>query len=87
MFIIAVYDVESKKDPKINKLFKQYLNWVQNSVFEGNIGIVDYREMLYKITKITSDFDSVIIYKFRNDKFMEREMIGKDKSNIWRNFI
>ena len=34
-YFIAVYDINVKRGPKMLKLFRRYLNWVQNSVFEG----------------------------------------------------
>ena len=37
MFIILVYDVGEKRVAKVLKKCRQYLYWVQNSVFEGEI--------------------------------------------------
>ncbi|WP_101494345.1 CRISPR-associated endonuclease Cas2 [Sulfobacillus thermosulfidooxidans] len=37
MFVILVYDAGVKRDPKILKTCRKYLNWIQNSVFEGEL--------------------------------------------------
>ena len=37
MFIILVYDIDVKRVGKVLKKCREYLNWVQNSVFEGEI--------------------------------------------------
>ena len=35
MYVIVVYDVGEKRVGKMLKLCRQYLCWIQNSVFEG----------------------------------------------------
>ncbi|NLJ26331.1 MAG: CRISPR-associated endonuclease Cas2 [Firmicutes bacterium] len=80
MFVILVYDAASKRDPKLLKLCRQYLTWVQNSVFEGELTEVAYRMLKYEIKAlIEREEDSIIIYKFRTTKYMEREVIGVEK--------
>ena len=37
MYIILVYDIGEKRVGKMLKLCRQYLSWIQNSVFEGEI--------------------------------------------------
>ncbi len=37
MYVIAVYDVGKRRVGKMLKLCRRYLNWIQNSVFEGEI--------------------------------------------------
>ena len=37
MYIILVYDIGEKRVAKMLKLCRRYLNWIQNSVFEGEI--------------------------------------------------
>ena len=45
------------------KLFQQYLNWVQNSVFEGELTDSQFEELKRKAHKlIDPDVDSVIFY-------------------------
>ena len=37
MYIIIVYDVGEKRVAKVCQFLRQYLNWIQNSVFEGEL--------------------------------------------------
>ena len=37
MYVIAMYDVGQIRVGKMLKLCRRYLNWIQNSVFEGEI--------------------------------------------------
>lgn len=37
MYVILVYDIDAKRVGKMLKLCRRYLNWIQNSVFEGEL--------------------------------------------------
>ena len=40
MYVLLVYDIKEKRVGKMLKLCRRYLNWIQNSVFEGEISEV-----------------------------------------------
>lgn len=62
------------------KTSRKYLNWVQNSVLEGNISRVNYQKLKVDLKSIIHpEEDSVIFYTFRTTKYSEREMIGLQK--------
>ena len=63
------------------KKCRQYLQWVQNSVFEGEITKASLEKLKYEINRILNEEedDSVIIYEFRSMLYSKREVIGKDK--------
>jgi CRISPR-associated protein Cas2 len=83
MYIILVYDIEEKRVGKMLKLCRQYLNWIQNSVFEGELTRVKLDELLHKIKVIMKeDKDSIIIFKSRQEKWLEKEVIGREKNNL-----
>jgi CRISPR-associated protein Cas2 len=83
MYIIAVYDVGEKRVAKMLKLCRQYLNWIQNSVFEGELTEVQLKELKYKAQDIMkSDEDSFIIFSSREQKWMDKQVIGKEKNNL-----
>ena len=42
MYYLIVYDADISRVNKINKFLKRYLNWIQNSVFEGELNDADY---------------------------------------------
>jgi CRISPR-associated protein Cas2 len=87
MYIILVYDIEQKRVSKMLKLCRQYLNWIQNSVFEGELTEVKLKELLYRAKKIMdADKDSVIIFSSRQEKWLDKQVIGKEKNEI-DNFI
>ena len=45
MYVILVYDIGEKRVGKMLKLCRKYLNWIQNSVFEGEITEVKLEEL------------------------------------------
>lgn len=49
MYVILIYDVSEKRVGKMLKLCRQYLCWIQNSVFEGELSEVKLRELQNKI--------------------------------------
>lgn len=83
MYVILVYDIEEKRVGKMLKLCRQYLNWIQNSVFEGEITEVKLKELLSRAKKIMKiEADSIIIFKSRDEKWLEKEIIGVEKNDL-----
>lgn len=83
MYVILVYDIAEKRVTKMLKLCRRYLNWIQNSVFEGEISEVKLKELLHKATQIMdTEIDSVIVFKSRNEKWLDKEVIGKEKNEL-----
>lgn len=81
MYIILVYDMDVKRVGKMLKLCRQYLNWIQNSVFEGSISEVKLKEFLIKAKLIMDEeTDSLIIFKSRQEHWLEKEVVGKEKT-------
>lgn len=80
MFVIVVYDVGQKRVNKILKTCRKYLNWVQNSVLEGEISKANFKKLKIEISKIIDeDKDSVIFYILRSTKYSERQLMGIKK--------
>ncbi len=79
MYVILVYDVDEKRVNKVNKFLKRYLIWIQNSVFEGEINGSTLDLLLKGIKKIIDKEDSLIIYEFKSEKYIEKVKIGKTK--------
>ncbi|MEH6659607.1 CRISPR-associated endonuclease Cas2 [Leeuwenhoekiella marinoflava] len=83
MYLILVYDIGQKRVGKMLKLCRQYLHWIQNSVFEGEITAVKLKELLAEANKIMNkEQDSLIIFKSRNEKWLEKEVVGKEKNDL-----
>ena len=83
MYIIAVYDVGQKRCGKMLKLCRGYLHHIQNSVFEGEITEAK-TEFWIRAKKIMKDDeeDSLIIFKSRNEKWLNKEIVGNDKRPV-----
>ena len=83
MYVIAVYDVESGRTAKMLKLCRKYLHWIQNSVFEGEITEVKLKELIIEARKVMDErCDSFIIFKNRNANWLDKQVVGCEKSNI-----
>lgn len=83
MYIILVYDIGEKRVAKMLKLCRQYLNWIQNSVFEGELTPAQLRELKMKARDIMKpEEDSLIIFSSRNEEWLEKDVIGKEKNEL-----
>lgn len=83
MYVILVYDCGDKRVGKMLKLCRRYLNWIQNSVFEGEITEVKLTELKSLAKKIMDEeTDSLIIFRNETVKWMQKEIIGKERVSI-----
>ncbi|TZF81273.1 CRISPR-associated endonuclease Cas2 [Pedobacter sp. BS3] len=83
MYVIVVYDIGEKRVGKMLKLCRQYLNWIQNSVFEGEITEVKLKELLHRAREVMDEAcDSIIVFKNRNEKWLEKQLVGKEKNEL-----
>jgi CRISPR-associated protein Cas2 len=83
MYIIAVYDVSEKRVAKMLKLCRRYLNWIQNSVFEGELTELQLRKFEYEARELlVLKEDSLIIFKSREERWLEKQIIGMEKNKI-----
>ncbi|MCG8475367.1 MAG: CRISPR-associated endonuclease Cas2 [Cytophagales bacterium] len=87
MYVILVYDIGEKRVGKMLKLCRGYLNWIQNSVFEGEITEVKLKELVTKAKKIMNEeSDSLIIFKSRNERWLDKQVVGKERMEV-SNFL
>jgi CRISPR-associated protein Cas2 len=83
MYVILIYDIGEKRVGKILKLCRKYLNWIQNSVFEGEITEVKLEELKIKANNIMKEeTDSLIIFKSRQEKWLEKEIVGHERNPL-----
>lgn len=82
MYVILVYDINKKRVGKILKLCRRYLHWIQNSVFEGEITAVKLKELVSEAKGIMDDNDSLIIFKSRDNKWLDKEVHGHEKNEL-----
>ena len=92
MYVVLVYDIKTDEKgkkilPKVFKLCKKYLVHIQNSVFEGELSVTQLKELEIELNKLIRDgIDSVIIFKCRQEKWLEKIFIGI-KEDADDNFI
>jgi CRISPR-associated protein Cas2 len=80
MYVVLVYDINEKRVAKMLKLCRRYLNWIQNSVFEGEITESQLSELIHNAKLfINEKEDSIILFKSRDIKWMYKEIIGLEK--------
>lgn len=79
MFVIVTYDVEVGRIDRVRKLLRRYLNWVQNSVFEGEITLSNLAALERELLEIIEGDDSIYIYKVKLPKAVEKEILGEGK--------
>ena len=85
MYIILVYDINMDDGGRkiLNKTFKickRYLSHIQNSVFEGELSkaqIIKLESELKNV--IRQDKDSIILFKSRNERWLDKEVLGFEK--------
>ena len=86
MYVIVVYDIEVKRVSKVCKCLRKWLNWVQNSVFEGEVTAPQLRQIKTELSVIVDEReDSVLFYEIAAGAKWQREVLGIEKlgtSNI-----
>ena len=83
MYVILVYDMGQKRVGKMLKLCRQYLNWIQNSVFEGEITEVQLKELQQRAEGIMElETDSLILFKSRDERWLEKEVVGNERAEL-----
>lgn len=83
MYVLLVYDIEVARLTKVHKFLKRHLHWVQNSVFEGELSDAQLETVRAGLRQLLSDdADSVLIYTAREQRWLSRETLGKERSEI-----
>lgn len=83
MYIVLVYDVSQAENgarrwSRIFKICKKYLTHIQNSVFEGELSKGQLAQLQKELKKyIDKELDSVIIFKSRQEKWLDKEFWGR----------
>jgi CRISPR-associated protein Cas2 len=92
MYVVLVYDISGEENGqrilgKVFKTCKRYLTHIQNSVFQGEISEGQIAKLNAELNKlIRKDLDSMIIFKSRNEKWLDKEFWGK-KDDALSNFF
>lgn len=94
MYVILVYDInlEDKEGQKVLrnvfKICKKYLVHIQNSVFEGELLESQALKLKAELNRwIRDDKDSVIFFKSRSQRWLEKEFWGRIEDDVTDNFL
>ncbi len=80
-----VYDINEERVNKVLKIGRKYLEWVQNSVLEGEITEAKFEKLKMELMNtINPEEDSVIFYIMRTTKYTMREIMGVSKGGFQR---
>ncbi|MCB9350701.1 MAG: CRISPR-associated endonuclease Cas2 [Lewinellaceae bacterium] len=83
MYCIVVYDINEKRVAKMLKLCRRYLNWIQNSVFEGEISELKLKEFIFEARQIMDEsYDSLIIFSSRNERWLDKQVVGLERNSL-----
>jgi CRISPR-associated protein Cas2 len=82
MYVILVYDVGQKRVGKMLKLCRRYLNWIQNSVLEGELSEVQLRRLKHEAAMLMDPDDSLIVFTNKDKKWLDKEVIGREKNEL-----
>jgi len=84
MYYVAVYDVDARRVGRMLKIFRKYLRWVQNSVFEGELTASQVGRLKAEAEALMDGSDSVILWAMRDRHYMERETLGPEPGETSR---
>ena len=83
MYLIVVYDIAVERIDRVRQFLKQYLNWVQNSAFEGELTEGEYEKIKIGLKKLIEEKeDSILFYKASSQKWIKRETLGIEKAEV-----
>jgi CRISPR-associated protein Cas2 len=79
-FYLAVYDVNVKRVAKMLKLFRRYMTWVQNSVFEGELTEAQFQQLQAEARVLMeAEEDGVVFYELGSEKYVRRTVLGVER--------
>jgi CRISPR-associated protein Cas2 len=83
MYVIITYDIGEKRVGKVCKKLREYLDWTQNSVFEGEITTGKLSQCMAELKKIIKESeDSIYLYQVNNPKNIKKVIYGSEKNPV-----
>ncbi|KKG13760.1 CRISPR-associated protein Cas2 [Methanosarcina sp. 2.H.T.1A.6] len=82
MYVVIVYDVGVERVNKVRSFLREYLNWVQNSVFEGELTKAEFLKIKSRLKELIEEsHDHIIFYSSRDKKYLGIENLGTPKAD------
>jgi len=74
------YDINVERVTKVLHVGRRYLNWVQNSLLEGELTNAQFARLKADLHKIINEEeDSVVFYVLRRQEYLDRQILGLEK--------
>ncbi|MCE8428414.1 MAG: CRISPR-associated endonuclease Cas2 [Candidatus Methanoperedens sp.] len=86
MYVVLAYDVQFNRTNLFKSFCRQYLTWVQNSVFEGELKPTQFTILKDTLEDMVIDEENVRIWTVEDKKFLQLTAIG-DSASEKSNFI
>src|SRR5438445_12587334 len=88
MYVIVVYDVGVERVQKVCQYMRRYLPRVQNSVFEGESSEAKLERMKDGLSRIIDPAtDGILIWVLRDRRWVDRQVVGKERVPPTSNFL
>jgi len=83
IYTVVVYDVAVERVDNVRKFLRQYLKWVQNSAFEGELTEGELEKVKLGLKKlIKDDTDSILFYVASSQKWIRKDVLGIEKAEV-----
>lgn len=86
LYVVLAYDVHFNRTNLFKSFCREYLTWVQNSVFEGELRPTQFTILKDTLEDMITDGENVRIWKVEDKKFLQLMCIG-DSTPEKTNFI
>lgn len=82
MYVIIVYDISVSRVTKVCHYLRRYLNWIQNSVFEGELTKSELKKIEKSLSELIDEStDYVEIFIVRYKDLIKRKTLGNPKTD------
>ena len=85
LYVVLAYDVQFNRTNLFKTFCRQYLTWVQNSVFEGELKPTQFTILKDTLEDMITEGENVRMWTVEDKKFLQLTAIGdsiSEKSNF-----
>jgi len=83
IYVVVVYDVGIERINGVRQFLRQYLKWVQNSAFEGELSEGELEKVKIGLKKLIDEgADSILFYVASSQKWVRKDVLGIEKAEV-----
>ncbi len=82
MYVVVFYDVPAKRTRLFHKKLGCYLNWMQNSVFAGDLTAAQYKKLRRELEELMEEEDHLAFVSTENRHNIEVETVSGGTSEF-----